>query len=92
MKEQIGGVLVLSVDTLRGRRRYMVGHGTRVEFLTEREFAVLSSVGAGRSIRQTASYLGIAVSTVEGHVLVLRRKFGVKSKHELLVLISEQAG
>ena len=89
---QIGGVRVLTVDRLRGRRQYMVSFGTQVTFLTEREFEVLSGMGAGQSVRQIAASLGIAVSTAEGHLLAVRQNFGLKSKHDLMMLVSDQAG
>jgi two-component system, NarL family, nitrate/nitrite response regulator NarL len=52
--------------------------------LTPREEDILTLIIAGSTDRQIAEQLGLSADTVRGYIKEIRRKFGVKSKIELL--------
>ena len=52
--------------------------------LTQRELEVLRLLADGRTIRQTASAIGISPRTVESHVTKLHRKLGVRTRMQTI--------
>jgi len=60
--------------------------------LTAQEQAVVRLVQAGRRNREIAAELYISIKTVEYHLSSVYRKLGVRSRTELVHLLSEQAG
>ena len=52
--------------------------------LTPRELEVLRLLADGRTIRQTASAIGISPRTVESHVTKLHRKLGVRTRMQAI--------
>ncbi len=58
--------------------------------LTERELQVLHSLQEGQTAREIASYLQIAISTVQTHVKSIHRKSGMGSTRKLLRALTER--
>ncbi|MEO7022424.1 MAG: LuxR C-terminal-related transcriptional regulator [Ktedonobacteraceae bacterium] len=56
-----------------------------IEPLSERELEVLQHISAGRSNREIAGQLVIALSTVKSHVGTIYAKLGVQSRTQALV-------
>lgn len=54
------------------------------ETLSDREFAVLKAIGAGRSMKEVAGSLGISPKTVSTYRLRILEKLGAKSNAELV--------
>jgi DNA-binding NarL/FixJ family response regulator len=57
--------------------------------LTEDEEELARLVAAGRSAREIASYLHVAVRTVERRMATLRKRLGVGSTLELVAVLAE---
>jgi DNA-binding NarL/FixJ family response regulator len=53
--------------------------------LTRRELEILTSIGTGHSVKQTARHLGITVKTVENIQRRLLRKLGARNRAEALM-------
>jgi DNA-binding CsgD family transcriptional regulator len=60
------------------------GDDPRLPPLTERQRQVLARLLAGDSVKEAARRLGLSRHTVDEHVGVLYRKFGVNTRAELL--------
>lgn len=52
--------------------------------LTQRQAEILIALAKGTSVRDIASSLGLATSTVKTHVRVLRGLYSAASQHELV--------
>lgn len=52
----------------------------RIESLTPRELEVLELMAEGKSSKEVAAALGISMRTVEGHLLLIFRKLGVRNR------------
>jgi two-component system, NarL family, response regulator NreC len=59
--------------------------GTRKRVLTAREREVLKLLAEGKTVRSTASVLGLSVKTVDAHKFNLMRKLGIHNKAELVM-------
>jgi two-component system response regulator NreC len=57
----------------------------RARILTAREREVLKLLAEGRTVRSTASILGLSVKTVDAHKFNLMRKLGIHNKAELVM-------
>lgn len=53
--------------------------------LTDREREVLKLLAEGRTVRSTATALGVSVKTVDAHKFNLMRKLGIHNKAELVM-------
>ena len=70
------------LERVRTRPSRSSGHAGLVEPLTERELEVLRLLAAGRSNRQIASELYLALGTVKTHVHAIAGKLGAASRVE----------
>jgi DNA-binding CsgD family transcriptional regulator len=52
----------------------------RIESLTPRELEVLELMAEAKSSKEVADALGISMRTVEGHLLLIFRKLGVRNR------------
>lgn len=52
----------------------------RIESLTPRQMEVLALVAEAKSSAEVADALGISIRTVEGHLLLIFRKLGVRNR------------
>jgi DNA-binding NarL/FixJ family response regulator len=59
-------------------------HGRTPRPLTEREIEVLRFVAEGRTNKDIAQYLRIAIKTVEAHRARIKRKLGMQTVVELV--------
>lgn len=57
--------------------------------ITEREFSVITLIRAGKTNKEISAELGISVNTVNNHIANIFSKTGVRSRIDLLNLISE---
>jgi two-component system response regulator NreC len=57
----------------------------RQRVLTARERQVLKLLAEGRTVRSTATFLGLSVKTVDAHKFNLMRKLGLHNKAELVM-------
>ena len=71
-----------------GRRRRLELHGRTLVELTEREWEVVDLLRQGKSTRSIADLLGIAAVTVRRHVGTACEKLGVRTRAELLRLLT----
>jgi DNA-binding NarL/FixJ family response regulator len=102
-KSQIGPDLPDLVDeVLQGGRpvsRWVAGYlldidedvdeQSEIARLTRREREVVVLIARGRTYRETATELGIAVKTLENHMHNIFEKLGLASRHELAALAYE---
>jgi DNA-binding CsgD family transcriptional regulator len=65
--------------------------GPNLSALTPRELEVVELIGAGWMQKQAASELGVSQKTVEKHLASARRKLGVRTSGELIVLLNNPA-
>jgi DNA-binding NarL/FixJ family response regulator len=83
------GTTVLDPEAVRRLgERTVLGVPARPSALTAREAEVARLVAEGCSNRETAERLGISVRTVEGHLIRIFDKLGVRSRVELVRLMA----
>jgi len=78
------GELFLGPGIPRSVLDYMSNGGDPYETLTTRERQVLQAVAEGRTNRQVAEQLGLAVKTVDTHRMRLMRKLGIHDQTNLV--------
>jgi len=78
------GELFLGPGIPRSVLDYMTDVGDPYETLTTRERQVLQAVAEGKTNRQTADQLGLAVKTVDTHRMRLMRKLGIHDQTNLV--------
>jgi two-component system nitrate/nitrite response regulator NarL len=79
------------IDELRGRegrRRHLDLYERKRDELTAREWEVVDLLRKGMSTRSIAELLGISAVTVRRHVSAVHGKLGIRSRAELLRLLS----
>ncbi|TDR82730.1 helix-turn-helix transcriptional regulator [Paludibacterium purpuratum] len=77
-------------DQLTTRTSFIIGHPSQGPKLTQRQQEILFLLLRGRSARLIGRALGISTRTVEWHVCMLKEKFAVVSKSELIDKAFEQ--
>ena len=83
----LAGQIVVSKHLEKSLMHYAIAGGTRTNTasaLSDRELEILLRIGKGQSSCEIASYLGIALKTVETHRANMRRKLMLKTGAELL--------
>lgn len=89
--EVMAGNYPLSPALARHLFRLVAGPVTKSDFaLTERETDTLRCIGRGLSYDQTASELGISLSTVQSHVRNLYRKLDVNNQTQAAMKARDQ--
>ena len=78
------GELFLGPGIPRSVLDYMTDNGDPYDTLTTRERQVLQAVAEGRTNRQIAEQLGLAVKTVDTHRMRLMRKLGIHDQTNLV--------
>jgi len=78
------GELFLGPGIPRSVLDYMIDGGDPYDTLTTRERLVLQAVAEGRTNRQAAEQLGLAVKTVDTHRMSLMRKLGIHDQTNLV--------
>lgn len=77
-------ILCAKAEQLIERHRYHTHRKTLLDRLTEREYAVLERISAGRLNKQIADDLGISIKTVEAHRANVMEKLEANTVAELM--------
>jgi len=76
------------LDFMKQRARSEAGEGPR---LTSREGQVVELLRRGATDREIADEIGVSLRTAEDHVYRIRRKFGLRSRHDFAGITSTDA-
>jgi DNA-binding NarL/FixJ family response regulator len=84
VREVLKGKSYVTVDLPRPRAHE--AHSTRAPSLTMRQREVLQLLAEGRTMKETATILGVSARTVAFHKYKIMREFGLKNNSDLMRL------